>query len=606
MNASTPMPQKSKTPYRGFEKKERMIPSILISLALPFTLLFFGPFEMFYANYSQLYFAFGDFIWPLFFIALGASVCLFLLLLHLKGRAFDIVYGVLLGLLVMIFLQGSFLNLGLTSLPGDGVGVSSFSKGATVINTVVWVLVLAAIPTALSLLGKWRDVARLVMMVLTVAVIGGQLINFAVYAMASPVLLSPAERSEIAEGEEDAEEKSDHASGERAILTTKNLTTLSTDGNVILFIVDRFDLDFYHYAQNKHPELFSELEGFTSFENNISKYARTYPSMAFLLTGVENTFETSTAAYFKNAYTDAPFFKTLKENGYDINLYMASGDCYDDASVFSDVVDNTSAAKGYTILDRGQLCSTMLRLSLFRQLPIVFKGVVGNISTATFSSFVEYEADYPLYTSDMKEVYELLSAEDFKLEDGNKRFVTLHIDGCHYPFIYDENWEALEEGDPRNNYSTAEMGMISSFAIINRYLGEMKRLGVYDDATIVITGDHAAAYSDTKDLSGSRLTALLVKEKGSSEGMTAVNRAPVSQDDLRATILDSEGIAGNDDFGRSAFDVRDDDDGKRYYYFQKTIVGADDEIVVYEVVGDASDFSNWTLVDRITVTGDLT
>ena len=55
------------------------------------------------------------------------------------------------------------------------------------------------------------------------------------------------------------------------------------------------------------------------------------------------------------------------------------------------------------------------------------------------------------------------------------------------------------------------------------------------------------------------------------------------------------------DYGKSIFDVNEGDDNKRYYYFQKTVSGGDDELVVYEVVGDAKDFSNWTIVDRINV-----
>ena len=57
----------------------------------------------------------------------------------------------------------------------------------------------------------------------------------------------------------------------------------------------------------------------------------------------------------------------------------------------------------------------------------------------------------------------------------------------------------------------------------------MKRLGVYDDATVVITGDHPWAVDDHVEPTQPRPTALFVKEAGAAEKPLRVSTAQVSQ-----------------------------------------------------------------------------
>ena len=182
-----------------------------------------------------------------------------------------------------------------------------------------------------------------------------------------------------------------------------------------------------------------------------------------------------------------------------------------------------------------------------------------------------------------------------------KNFTFLHIDGCHTPNKYYEDFsEVTDTNDKWDN----RLSMRVSFLFVNYFLSELKRLGLYENATIVITGDHAAAHSDTDDISGERVTTLLVKKKGESEGALKVNHAPVEQSQIRASILQSEGIVPKNDYGVSIFNTPEDADITRYYHFQKTVIGGDDELVIFAVRGDAKNFANWTLTERINV-GDL-
>jgi hypothetical protein len=128
----------------------------------------------------------------------------------------------------------------------------------------------------------------------------------------------------------------------------------------------------------------------------------------------------------------------------------------------------------------------------------------------------------------------------------------------------------------------------------------MKRLGLYEDATIIITGDHTSIGSDTKDPYYAHLTALMVKPRGVGDGELEISTAPVMQEDLHATVFASEGIDADLGYGRSIFDIAEDEGRERRYYFQRMILeDGTIELVNYKIVGSAAEFKNWTVAERI-------
>lgn len=577
--------KKVKTPYRGFTRSERLVPSILLSLAIPFTIFFFGPFEAICKNSEMLDFTFMDLFVPSFFISLAVAAALFWIVWNLSGRVFDIVYSILFGVGFMLYLQGNYLNLGLNAVEGDGVGVSSYGGTASVINLIIWVVVLSVALVSVLLIRKKREVLRLAMIVAMVAVVGVQVMMFTLLSFTTNAWTPLNQRY------------NDASSGDYlpSILTNANLTELSSEGNVIWFVVDRFDYTYVQKMLKNDPDFFSGLDGFTMYDNHITKYARTFPSIAYMLTGKENDYSTGRIEYFEDAYTGGTFLKEMKENGYKVNVYTEKYYAYHDANVFNGVVDNLSSSDVYEVRDRMGLWGDMTRLTLFRYLPFFAKGWVGVINTSDFNGYIEYEANKPLFDSGMKDVYDWMTAEDFTTFEGNKNFTFLHINGCHMPNSYYEDFSlVLDENDKWDS----NLAMRVSFKLVNYYIDQLKELGLYEDATIIITGDHASAISDTKDLSGSRVTALMVKPKGEIGTPMTVNSAPVEQGQLLATIFESEGIVPKNDYGTSIFDVQEGDDVTRYYHFQKTVSGGDDVLVIYKVVGDAKDFKNWTKIEE--------
>ena len=137
------------------------------------------------------------------------------------------------------------------------------------------------------------------------------------------------------------------------------------------------------------------------------------------------------------------------------------------------------------------------------------------------------------------------------------------------------------------------------FKFIREYIAELKAAGAYEDATIIITGDHANPVSDHDDVAAPRLTALLVKEKGQSGTALKESKAPVSQENLIPTIIKSTGVKASTDYGKAYSEIGEGDITTRKYLFEKTVDSQDlDEIVEYEIIGPASDYNNWKIKER--------
>ena len=112
-------------------------------------------------------------------------------------------------------------------------------------------------------------------------------------------------------------------------------------------------------------------------------------------------------------------------------------------------------------------------------------------------------------------------------------------------------------------------------------MGQLKGLGLYEDALIIITGDHPTCSED--GLIAPALTALFVKPSGSAGAPLAYSHAPVSPDQLPGTVM--EGLFGDrEGFGPGYFDVEEGATARREYDFWR---------FHYEILGDGRDFANW-------------
>ena len=613
---------------REYSLRRKLPTTLLLSIAAPLTVCFFGPFETYFGNIDEFTFALGDFLPYVAAIAACIAMVIFGTLMALDGRAFDIASAVVLALSILTFAQKYYLNLGVNALAGDGVGVSEVGNFAVALNAVIWIIVIAGAVTAALLLKKRGKAtffvsSALVLMAILVtqsvgcAAVSGDFDQIkGVFGESQQSSESENSSSNGEEGDSisntdtntqtntETETDAEPIKREPSVLTYENLTELSSGKNVVFFLIDRFDVRYFENLKKTDPEFLAGLDGFTYFSDYTSLYARTYPAVTSILTGKENDFGSTRLDFFKDVYTDGGHLRAMHESGYDVNVYTEKYYAYDDAYYMSDYVNNLSGVKNYEIDSNLALSGDMLRLSLNTCLPFVAKSVVGDLSTPEFNAHAVYEVDEPLYDADMKNVYDYITGNEFKTVESHGQFTFIHLYGCHTPIKYNLDWE--EADDKEKNDTT--MALKQSLTIIYEYIEEMKRLGLYEDATIIITGDHSAALSDTKLIgeasksdNGTRVTAMLFKRAGESGTALKTSTAQISQDELWNTIYESEGLTKLKS-GDSFFDIPEGEERERRYLFQLSVYLEDksraDEIVTYKIVGSARDRDNWSIEKR--------
>ena len=208
------------------------------------------------------------------------------------------------------------------------------------------------------------------------------------------------------------------------------------------------------------------------------------------------------------------------------------------------------------------------------------------VSTDSFNNIVAYD-NGTLFEMDDVKICAQFRENPVTTDDSMGNYIYLHMGGCHDPYLMDENQERVGDG--------TVMGQLSGdMRMIYAWFEQLKALGVYEDATIVITGDHPWAHNDSILPAEPRLTALFVKEAGKCDEPLAYSVAQVSQDNLAATLVKSSGmkVAAMQNYGRAYWEVPDDAQPERFHIFEWDHDGKT-SFYMYAVTGPGSRFENW-------------
>ena len=561
--------------------KRKVITSILAAFAAPFLILIYSSFTVYFSNAEELVFTFSDFA-PMYIIGFFLLfILLFVSLILTRKRAHNILFAVFSAIAICGYVQTFFTTLTFKGLPGDGNKRAS-TLLMDIINAALWVLAIAAFIILCAFVKKsslFKQITSLLLVLITVIQVFSLIPSSITYAS------NPSNRFE--------NEKVYY-------LSTKNLLELSSKENIVVFVLDTFDRDYIVEYMESDPDALDGLDGFTYYDDNIAAYPRTFPGTTSILTGMTTDFSLTRDEYFSEAYKNSQLFKDLKSNDYKINLYMPNYYAYNNADVFLDVAENISLAEGYEITHPVKLGTSMFLLSSYFWLPDAAKSQT--IAASSFHESGEYISDAPMYYIDKScdpDFYSQLTSQGLSLTDDKNVFSFIQLRGCHPPYAMNENCEEVSSRDTSSVQQTEGV-----FKIIKEYIRQMKELGIYDDATIIITGDHAGddGWENVESYDHAMNTALLVKEKGSRNTGVSTSNAPVSQENFLAEIVKSAGLETDYDYGLSYSEIGENEENVRTHYFLRyTVSQKQDEVITYEITGDGRNFENWKEVDRYDV-----
>ena len=584
--------KKEKSSWFSRFNKKNELPIIILSIAFSFTLFFFSPIDIFLGNQREFVVTFGRVAVPMLLTALvfAADLCLVLnILLMIHEKLCKLVSSALFGLLLAGYTQSLLLNSKMAAVTGDNSSYKDNDK-SVILNLVLFICI-AALPVILTVISWFAKNAKLF------TFSKGRIIP---YISGLIFLMQLAGTGSSIASADFSKYKKQYTS----YLSYEQTMDLSKDGNIVVFLVDRLDSLWMDRVIKEYPDVKDEFDGFTFYQNNVSHNTNTFPSIPQMLT--HKHYEGNDwIDYVGEAWDGDTVPKNLKENGYDVNLLIDNLTTYGSVAQLEDQCDNISHCDPddveFNYLGGKGIIPAMTQLSLSKLSPYMWKNEFINGFGANLSAdFVRTKSDMddmlPMAVgleSDLK-YYDYITSHEFTADSPNKTFSYIHLNGAH-----DSEQELADLYDstiPLDRWVTTR----GDFEILFYYFDQMKKLGIYDNSTIVVLGDHGRAPSEIEvdgkeGLDSAITTALLVKPANAESGQLKYDRySEQSLDFFPASILEYAGI-DHEKFGISFNDVAEKElhPDRWLQTFKFAGYGKTVYKTLYKITGDARDFNNW-------------
>lgn len=102
---------------------------------------------------------------------------------------------------------------------------------------------------------------------------------------------------------------------------SEGMLDLSTNRNVVYFVLDAFDGAYMSYLLDQEEELSHVFKDFTYYDNVVSRYALTETGLPYLLIGVESEEMMTGTEYINYAYSEGDFLPSIADADFDICIY---------------------------------------------------------------------------------------------------------------------------------------------------------------------------------------------------------------------------------------------------------------------------------------------
>ena len=488
------------SPQQKEHRKAGCLLAFIPVFALMFTVFVYIPSETFFNNYKDFYFCFLDFAPLQLLKALIVSFFCAIVMYTLSQKAFRFVCCLLCGALLGAYCQCAFMNSDLPAAMGDKIDWSSL-KSKMIINALIWLglmilpFIVNAVCRRIKALG---NIVRDNSVIIISGFIGGmQLLSLIIIMFTTQAGLTTSSKY---------------------MLSAKEQFVISKNKNIITIIIDMGDKHFFEKAREEYPEKFDCLSDFTYYDNACMMYDSTDLSIPQMLSGTTVLPEDTLDNWLEKTWTDKPcelFYSRLHDNNYKVNVFGSFEPSYE---LFKDKFDNVSIADPDDIkINRKLLLSDIDKISMFRCLPLCMKeNYEPGIEVADRSVTIPNRCiidNVPYYNN-----LELRTAEDDK-----NYFIVEHLNGTH-------------------RYSgTIEEETQDCLNLIDKYIMQLKELGVYDDSVIIITADHGEHFS------ADNMPIWYIKSANEHHDQMQVNHAPIHHSDYAATCLDEAGIMQSGD-----------------------------------------------------------
>ena len=492
--------------------KQQLLPGLLVSLAISFLVFLYAPIDLYCSNVSEFWFDFS----VLFLTALGMFAVCFavLMLLYLIAlRIHPVVYRIGLAgglaLFLCTYIQGNFLIDRLPPLDGAAIwwGKYDILRKDTL---TLWAVVLTIVIVGMIVLKK-QKFDHVVMF------ITGVMTAMLLVTACSTVLTSGALTSKI-----------------HLHVSVENEFEVSDQENFIVLVLDTADSREFTSLLEEHPEYREAFSDFTYFENMTGNYSCTLNAIAYIISGEWYQNEGSLQEYLDRVYLSSPLWDELRARDYRIDLYEDDIRAQDErvADNFDNIYPTTVKVSSYL-----ELAKQELKLIGFRYAPYDLKRycVIKQVYFDQLEVSVPEGTTADRFTEDNMAFKVALDANGITVDQSQKNFKFIHLEGAHAPFIYDKDMNYTEAGDYRQS-------MEASMTLAMDYIQALKKSGAYDNTAVIVMADHGyngmGVEGNEGDIAYMRQAALfLAKGMGEQHDTMQISEAPVSYEDLQQAFL---------------------------------------------------------------------
>ncbi|MEG0762742.1 MAG: sulfatase-like hydrolase/transferase [Oscillospiraceae bacterium] len=510
------------------------LPLILSSVFLCFTFCVFAPLEMYLGNLSEFWFTIEQFWWIPICVFAISTIGLYAIGSVLHGAAYKVYTGAVFGTGLAVYIQGNFLNANLGELNGASVQWHNY-KISFFINAFIF-LAIIIIPALLALLPKINTKK-------TISAVAALLTLMQLSTLC--VLFGTAKWDNVPEQE--------------GFVSYNGFFEVAKEKNVIVLLLDMFDDDYLKALLVNEPQLTKELDGFTHFTNITGSYPSTLYAVPTFLTNNWMYNDDTFLGMIDTNFKKASQFNEMIENGYRINLFTPEAyfpewmnkDVYN----YVDEKPQISSYKSFTYL--------LYRFAGTKYLPNIAKPLIWMNGTEFNALKRESQAGSPYY-EDNGAFRELVNTIPFIVNEAENQFSFIHIAGAHYPYMLDEKGDSVEKEVDKlvTARGVLQLGL--------NYLDKIKKLGRYDDATVIMMADHGIQPN------GVISNPLMLIKPSKAKGEMKTSNAPVSQMDFTATYMSDIGLNDDGKYGKSMFEYKEGDKRDRRYYGYTFIDKTDD------------------------------
>lgn len=468
----------------------------------------FGPTEIFFANYKELGFLFGDFGIRFLVFGLMISLALSLILYFVPRIVRKPMLTLVWGFSIAGYIQTMFLNNDLSEI-GEAAEKYSADTNSAIINILVWALILV-IAFVLSYIPK-KDVSNKIVVFSSIFLLAVQFVGYVSLFVT-------------------ADSRAFQYEDEEYCLNASEQYTVSANQNIILFVLDNFSSTFYDWALEEYPELPDTLQDFTYYNNTCCNYHGTYPSLAHMITGHSLDTGLSTDEWLYDCWkndTTNHFYGRLHEENYTVHLYTPITNLLTgtyDLQLMNGRIDNISLESQSREVDHALLNRTLLEMSCYRFLPKFAKGNF-DVTNDQYSGIVSYPGNEIQYSN--PNFYSRLVEQGLSVDDESNYFIIQHLSGTH---------ETITTADCQYDYENATYATTVKgiFVMLEEYLNQLKELGVYDNSTIIITADHGSESRSS--------VVFFIKEPHEQHDSMQQTNAPISLHEIVPTVAYNAGL----------------------------------------------------------------